>query len=247
MFMTEGVIATKTGWSLVPGDAPPRVVRDSDRVFQPSGRLRFRDASEPRRGERASSLAARAATTVYRRLFFLTYSLVGRRVPGYRPGVDVEFGALGPGQAELYRRFRPSTSSAELSRRFARGDRCYVALRRGEIVDACWAASGRVEVPYLHRSLELGPGDLYFFDSYTRPEYRGRGLYMARNAFTAAECGREGFTRLVALVAAEKYAVWQILTRSGLMTSGRYDFVRLGPLRWYRILAVDGEALPRLV
>jgi hypothetical protein len=194
-----------------------------------------------------SSLAARALTTVYRRAFFLTYSLVGRRIPSYRSGLEVDFGLLVPDDVERYRRFRPSTTSDDVARRFGQGHRCYVAQRRGEIIDACWAASGIVAVPYLHRSLKLHEGDLYFYDSYTRPEFRGRGLYMARNAFTAGECGREGFTRLVALVAAEKYAVWQILTRSGLQTSGRYDLVRLGPWRWYRTLAVDGEILPPLV
>lgn len=70
---------------------------------------------------------------------------------------------------------------------------------------------------------------------------------MARNAFAASECKREGLARLVALVAAEKYAVWQILTRSGLKTIGRYDLLRVGPWNWYRTLAIEGEILPRLL
>lgn len=215
--------------------------------FRPSGRFRFIADSERGWSGSISPLVAKAVTTIYRRVFFLAYPLIGSSVPQYLPTIDVEFGLLRPDDAESYRRFRRSAAAAEVARRLAWGHRCYVAWQHGEIVDACWAAAGCVEVPYLRGFLDLPEGDLYFYDSYTHPSFRGRGVYMARNAFAASECKREGLARLVALVAAEKYAVWQILTRSGLKTIGRYDLLRVGPWNWYRTLAIEGEILPRLL
>ncbi|MGH7550614.1 MAG: hypothetical protein ACREK3_07650 [Gemmatimonadota bacterium] len=223
-----------------------RTVPPDSLLLRPAGRLRFRDRSDRGRRELLSSLAARGLTTVYRRVFFLTYPLIGRRIPKYRANVDVEFGVLEPEDVALYRRFRPATPAMEINRRFARGDRCYIALRRGEIVDACWGATGRVEVPYLHCSLDLEPGDIYYYDSHTVPGCRGHGLYMARNSFASVTNQREGLIRGVAVVAAENYGVWLILTRSGMETIGRYDLLRLGPWRRYRAFAVEGGALPPL-
>jgi hypothetical protein len=213
---------------------------------RPSRRLRF-DDQPPNAGALARALAARALTTVYRRMLFLAYPLEELGVQRVRCTVAADFRVLGEDDAEAYARFHAAVPAAEVRRRLACGHRCYAAWHEGEIVDAGWAATGVVFVPYLDRHLLLGAGDIYHYESYTRPALRKRGLYMARNAFAARLNAAEGFRRSVALVAAENAPVWAVLTRCGLRTRGIYSYLRLGPWGVHRWRGVGGERLPPLV
>ena len=180
-------------------------------------------------------------------MLFMSYSLDGVQIPVYESALDVRFGKLGTDDIEDYLRFRRGSDRREIEQRFAKGDRCFVSWHRDSIVDACWTATGSHFIPYLNRWLEIPEGDIYSYDSFTSPEHRGRGIYMARNSFTARENQAEGFKRSIALVAFENYAAWLILTRSGLSTLGAYHFVRTpaGGVYWRTV--ERGETLPRIV
>jgi hypothetical protein len=177
----------------------------------------------------------------------MAYSLEGIRIPVYHASYDVRFGILGPGDMSAYLRFRRGARAQEIERRLVRGDRCFVSWHEDEIVDACWTATGCVYVPYLRRYLHIPEGDIYSYDSYTSAEHRGRGIYMARNSFTARQNQEEGFSRSIALVAFENYSAWLILTRSGLETLGAYHLVRT-PLRGiFWETREPGASLPRML
>ncbi len=216
-------------------------------IHRPAGRLRFSDGSAKTWRRRLQQLGARAFTTLYRRMLFMSYPLAGREIPSYRSRVQARFDTLERGGLEAYSRFRPGASRIEIERRLARGDRCFIAWHGGEIIDACWTATGSVFVPYLRRFLVIPHGDIYSYDSFTARDFRGAGLYMARNSFTARQNQAEGFRRSIALVAAENYAAWMILTRSGLKTLGAYHYIR-GPgvgIRWQT--TEPDEKLPPLL
>lgn len=215
-------------------------------LHNPSGRLRLGDTA-PRTFRRAiQRLAARTLTSVYRRMLFLTYQLAGNDIPVYRSRAGLEFATLGADDLAAYYRFRPGSSRHNIERRLARGDRCFVSWHEGEIVDACWTATGCIYVPYLQRYLIVPPGDIYSFDSFTARGARGLGIYMARNSFTARQNQAEGFRRSIALVAAENYAAWLILTRSGLRTIGAYHYVRLPGRGLLWQTTEPGDSLPEL-
>ena len=215
-------------------------------VPRPSGRLRFAEGRRLDAAGYASLVGAKLLTTVYRRMLCLVYPLQGRRIPVYHPQLDVDFRLLQPDELGAYATFRPHVARKKIERRLEQGHLCFTSWHGEKIVDAGWTATGSVAVPYLRRVLCLEPGDVYSYDAYTHPDYRGYGLYMARNSFTARTNQKEGFKRSVALVAPENYTAWVILTRSGLETIGEYSFIRL-PLRgiyWQR--AVGGKELPQL-
>lgn len=179
-------------------------------------------------------------------MLFLGYQLEGVRIPVYNPVVETTFGTLSRADIDAYLALRPDTTRLDVERRLARGDRCFVSWSGGRIVDACWSATGSVYVPYLHRFLHVPDGDVYSYDSYTLPAYRGRGLYMARNSYTARANQAEGFRRSIALVAFENYSAWLILTRSGLRTLGAYHYLRLPVRGIYWTTLEPGESLPLL-
>jgi len=220
---------------------------DQDLALRPSGVLRLREGRHLDLRGHASSIAARALTTIYRRMLCLVYPLQGRTIPIYRPQIDIDFRPLVSAEIGDYLRFRPSAARDVVSRRLSHGDQCHASWYRGKIVDACWISTGTVFVPYLNRFIALERGDVYSYDSYTLPDYRGYGLFMARNSYTARRNQKEGYERSVALVAPENYASWLILTRSGLETIGEYSFMRFPFGGIYRTKALSGRTLPELV
>jgi hypothetical protein len=213
---------------------------------RPTGRLRFSDGSRSTLKGAAREFGARSLTTFYRRMLFLAYQLEGVRIPTYSPVIETTFGTLSPRDVDSYLGLRPDTPRSEVERRLGRGDRCFVSWAGNRIVDACWSATGSVYVPYLARFLHVPDGDIYSYDSYTLPAYRGRGLYMARNSYTAQANQAEGFRRSIALVAFENYSAWLILTRSGLRTLGAYHYLRLPARGIYWTTTEPGQSLPSL-
>lgn len=214
---------------------------------RPSGFLRFSDGSKSTLRSKFRELGARTLTFGYRRMLFMSYSLDDVRIPVYNTSLGVSFGTLQPRDIDAYLRFRKNAWRSEIEQRLMHGDRCYVSWSGSEIVDACWTATGLIYVPYMHRYLRIPPGSVYSYDSYTAPELRGRGIYMARNSYTAREHQSEGLSSSIALVAYENYSAWLILTRSGLKTLGAYHYVRTPLTGIYWETVETGQTLPPLV
>lgn len=179
-------------------------------------------------------------------MFFLELDLSETEIVASSPGMDVEQRTLTAQDLEAYLTLRPDTRRADVIRRIESGNRCFASWHEGRLVDVCWAATGCVEVPYLRRYMLLDPRDVYLYDSYTAPEYRGYSIATSRSGWSIEIFRREGCRRVVALVAYENYTAWTILTWSRMATTGTYHLLRL-PLRgilWSR--ATEGHRLPDL-
>jgi RimJ/RimL family protein N-acetyltransferase len=185
-------------------------------------------------------------TTFYRRVILVVH-LLDDTIPVLRSRLPVVITILTETNINAYHRFRPEQSLQEIQARLARGDRCFACWYENRIIDAGWVATGRVHIPYLRRDLILDPRDIYNYDSYTLPAYRGRGLYMARNAYIARYNWQEGFSRSVAVVAVENKALLAILLKSGLKPIGLYSCMRFGPWQRGWQQPWGEEALPLLV
>jgi len=167
-------------------------------------------------------------TTFYRRMILFVYPL-DKEIPVLRSRLSVNFTILTERDLDAYHRFRPDQSRKEIRTRLDSGDRCFVCWYEDRIVDAGWVATGRVYIPYLRQHLVLGPKDIYNYDAYTLPAYRGLGIYMARNSYVARYNQKEGYSRSIAMVAVENRAPRVILQRSGLRPIGLYSCLRFGP------------------
>lgn len=181
--------------------------------------------------EMMEMLAMKVLTTFYRRMILFVYPLDGT-IPVLESRLSVNIAILTEGDLEAYHRYRPDRNLKEIRARLARGDRCFACWYEDRIVDGGWVATGRVYVPYLRRRLVLAPGDIYNYDAYTLPAFRGLNLFMARNSYVARYNQKERYLRSLALVAAENKASRVILYRWGLRPIGLYTCLRFGPWQW---------------
>lgn len=176
-------------------------------------------------------LAIKVLTTFYRRMILFVYPLDGT-IPVLQSRLSVNITILTERDLEAYHKYRPDRSLKEIRARLTRGDQCFVCWYEDRIVDAGWVATGRVYVPYLRRHLVLTPGDMYNYDAYTLPAFRGLNLFMARNSYVARYNQKERYLRSLALIAVENKASRNTLYRSGVRPIGLYSCLRFGPWQW---------------
>jgi SAM-dependent methyltransferase/ribosomal protein S18 acetylase RimI-like enzyme len=71
----------------------------------------------------------------------------------------------------------PDQDALALAERFRRGERAFGAIdATGRLCHVRWVSTGRVHIPEIHRDILLRPGEAYFYNGYTRPDARRRGI-----------------------------------------------------------------------
>jgi GNAT superfamily N-acetyltransferase len=68
-------------------------------------------------------------------------------------------------------------SASTIAGRSARGDRIIVAHHQGILVAYLFATTTECEVGEVDDSLDVAQKEVYFYDAYTRPVFRGKGIY----------------------------------------------------------------------
>jgi L-amino acid N-acyltransferase YncA len=86
-------------------------------------------------------------------------------------------------------------------------------------------------VDYLGLELELAPGEVYTYDSFTAECFRGRGLSTASQARLAEVLRAEGFRRVLRAVLPENRAGVRDAVAAGFSPRGRIGYFRVGPWR----------------
>lgn len=190
-------------------------------------------------------LAERIATTFYRRTIVLAQTIrqaTGEGMPP--PGLEIQ--DLGAHEVASYLQLRPDQTESEVRARLARGHRCRTLRRGARIVHAGWLARGVADVPYLEGCLVLAPEDLYSYDSFTAPDWRGRGLAPARHLDLLRGGADPGARRLLTVVAIENRSGLRVFAKLGYRTLGGYTVARLGPWRRWWVDSPGHDALPEL-
>jgi SAM-dependent methyltransferase len=101
-----------------------------------------------------------------------------------------------------------------LAERFERGDRCVVAIDRdGRAAHVRWLTTHRTFVPELGRDVVLDRGQAYFYNGYTRPDMRGRGLDGLVRTFIFDTLRREGVREAWSYVRGDNPAGWRAAAR----------------------------------
>jgi SAM-dependent methyltransferase len=88
----------------------------------------------------------------------------------------------------------PDQDALALAARFRRGERAFGAFdASGRLCHVRWVSTSRVYVPEIDRDIVLRPREAYFYNGYTRPDARRRGIDgLVRNAIFAT-LRSEGF------------------------------------------------------
>ena len=185
--------------------------------------------------------------TVYRRLWVFSGRL-DEGIPAIKPEIQIELARLSLAEVEELAGFHPEVSLEEARARLRRGHHCYVARHAGRVVHALWVGFGRVWVPYLGCWLELEPGEAYLYQSWTRPEYRRKGIALARAVTALEELRKAGYRRAFAAIMPRAATVLRPPRLLGRAPCGIIGYYRLGPWRrpFYRPLTRDAPRL-RLV
>ncbi len=116
---------------------------------------------------------------LYRRLLLRERPL-SQPFPEVSARVPVCVRLLAAGEIDAYMAFRPDQSFAEVLRRFDEGQQCFVAWHDRRIIHAGWAVTGRARIEYLSTEIALAPDEVYWYDVFTSPAFRGLGVSPAR-------------------------------------------------------------------
>ncbi len=129
---------------------------------------------------------------------------------------------------EVRRGSDPERPPGTLRERFRRGDLCFVVVdEAGRAVHSRWATADAAWIPELRRHLILAPGDAYFYDGYTRPEARRRGVDAAMRCALFRALAERGHRRAVSYVRADNPAGLRA-ARRWQEPLGRVRCLRLG-------------------
>ena len=94
-----------------------------------------------------------------------------------RPGEGLRLRRLRQADATLYARAIGTDSPSTFATRLSRATRCYGVELDGRLVHASWVTTRCAWTRELRSLVCVGEGDAYVYESFTRGDARGRGVY----------------------------------------------------------------------
>jgi RimJ/RimL family protein N-acetyltransferase len=149
------------------------------------------------------------------------------------PKVPVQIEVLGQADVAQYYAFRPDASPTDIRQRLESRQWCFIARHQGQIVHADWIATGRVWLDSLAYELRLAPNDVYSYDSFTTPEFRGQRIAPARSVHMQRVMREAGYTRIVMTTLPDNAVSIRVYAGVGYRRLGTLGYVQLGPWRWH--------------
>jgi len=172
-----------------------------------------------------------ARARIYRRLI-LRERLLNGPSPDVFVRVQVGVSLLAPATIDAYMAFRPDQSIAEIRRRFDDGQRCFAVWHERRIIHAAWAATGRARIDYLSTEITLAPDEVWVYEVFTAPAFRGMGASPARMIEMMRYFRERGYGRLLGAILPENRSSLRLGEKVGWTRSiGVIGYLGLGPWR----------------
>lgn len=149
------------------------------------------------------------------------------------PTVPVHVRMLTAEDAEAYVAFRRGAAVSDVHERLGRGFVCYAGWCEGRLASVTWVATGRALLWMLEAQFDVAPDQVYLFDSFTHPDFRGQRIQSAVFAALRADALAAGRTRGMTFVIPENRPNMKSRGRMGFVREGLVGRVKLGPLQWY--------------
>ncbi len=129
---------------------------------------------------------------------------------------------------------RPWHRDAE--RRIREGQVCAVARQGSDRIAYCWSTREPEWVAEIGRLVVPGPDEVYLYDAFTAPAWRGRGLFPAMLGRLVEYARAHGKSRALIFVLAGNRASRRGIERAGFQLFQAVSRARLGGLRlvWFR-------------
>ena len=167
--------------------------------------------------------------TVYRRVILMERLLHEpiREVTGGLPAV---IDLLKPTEIDEYISFRLGTGPLQVRHRLSAGQRAFVGRHEGRIVHAGWTTTTRARIDFLAREITLAPDEVYQYESFTAPSFRGQNLAAVRITEMLRYFRKAGYRRMIAVVVPENTTAFRPLEKTGYRPFGLLGYIQLG--RW---------------
>jgi GNAT superfamily N-acetyltransferase len=105
---------------------------------------------------------------------------------------------------------------------------CWIADEGGRLVHASWVATQAAWVGEAARCFIVPPGDAYIYESFTRPEMRGRGVYPAVLTTISQTLGERGTGVLWIAAETTNHASLRAIHKAGFVHSFEVSVRRRG-------------------
>jgi GNAT superfamily N-acetyltransferase len=124
----------------------------------------------------------------------------------------------------------------EAERRIREGQVCAVARHESKVIAYCWLTHKPEWVAEVSRLVVPGPDEVYLYDAFTAPAWRGRGLFPAMLGQLIQYARTHGKRRALIFVLARNRASRRAIERAEFELFQAVSRVRLGGLRllWFR-------------
>ena len=113
-----------------------------------------------------------------------------------RPGAGLTFRAADRSDGPRYARDIGTDSSLSFRSRLGPDVHCYLVEAGGRLLHATWVTTTAAWTREIGRYLAPPPGDAYVYESFTRADARGRGIYPFALAGIVSHLGASGTARV---------------------------------------------------
>jgi GNAT superfamily N-acetyltransferase len=161
------------------------------------------------------------------------------------PGVNAR--PLDDGDLDAFLRLRPEFGREQVEARLAAGHLGMSVWLGGELVAASWTRFDCIWVPILERSIPLGEGEAYTYDSYTGPAHRRRGIATARSQAAIEEMRARGYRRIVGCILPGNPAALNAALAAGARPVRRVRWLHLGPFGVQSVRDLRGTVQSRAI
>jgi len=137
----------------------------------------------------------------------------------------------------------------EVEQRLRDGQQCAVARRGQDVIAYCWLASKPVWVGEIEHAVVPGPDEVYLYDAFTLPEWRGQKLFSALLAFLIDLAHRQDRKRALIFVDARNRPSRRAIERVGFelaQTVSRMELAGLSRV-WFGGLSPGSTAPVNLI
>ena len=145
-------------------------------------------------------------------------------------------------QIDEYVPFRKGATRHAVAKRLAAGNACFVARAQGKIISARWAATGTAPCDYLFRTVPLADDEVYLFDAFTSPEWRGKGIFPALTSAMHRHYRDAGKRRSICFTGPENLPA--MIADTGYRRIGILGYVGIGSRRRHFFRIDKGEKAP---
>lgn len=167
----------------------------------------------------------------YRRLLLLERSLE-EPIPEMMPRLPITITLLKKTELDEYLKFRPKSNPPRVADRFNTNHWCFVARHDGRIIAASWAATQRAWIFYLDCEVQMTQDDVYVYDSFVMPNFRGQSIFPAIRAEMIRYFLAAGYHRMVTGITPENKSSLRAVWKTGFRPVGMMGRIKIGPWRW---------------